>query len=142
MSAPDPFSDAVKRIKAEMDMQAVLGNFGWVAVKLEDGSPADHVAYPRRQDAVKHMRHDRDRYLYLEIQPDGMTEQEAKAVLKYARVVHSLGFRIPDPEFDYDATMPAQKWDRRAMAGQLASGRPLDPNGYTNLPSERHPAHG
>ena len=140
--------DAAKRVRDAMDMHAVAGAFGWVAFHLADGRPADHVAYPRWQDAVTHMHGDRDHYLYLEIQPGGMPLNEAVAVLRYARLIHSQGWRIPGPDFAGELTaMPAQKHDRRAMARQLITGRPLGdlrlPNGgYTNLPSERRIQHG
>lgn len=131
--------DAAKRVKDEVDMHAVLGKRGWAAFALADGRPADHVAYERRQDAVRHMRWDRDDYLYLEIQPDGMPLREAVAVLKYARLVHAMGWRIPGPEFDMPPGMPAQPRDRLLMARQLASGCPLVPEGFalSNLPAER-----
>lgn len=131
------YSDDVKRVKDEMDMHAVAGSHGWVAFHLSDGRPANHTAYERRQDAVLAMRWDRDNFMYVEIQPGGMELKEAEAVLAYARLISKMGFRIPDPEFDYDATMPYQPWDRARMARQLVSGKPLDPFGYTNLPSER-----
>jgi hypothetical protein len=116
------YSDAARRIMAEMTMHAVARSQGWVAFKLEDGSPLDHVSYESRFDAVKAAKWDRDRFIYLEIQPDGMTLQEAHAVLVYARALHAAGFRIPGPEFEYDASMPMFAADRAKQIRHLASG--------------------
>jgi hypothetical protein len=139
---PD-FRDAVKRIKYAMDIHAVAGSYGWAAFKLEDGS-TDNVAYESWKAAVKSTKWDRDNYMYLEIQPDGMhSELEAAAVFDYARTLHKGGYRIPSPDWEAGAlasSMPNQPWDKKTMAKQLISGKPLDPNGYTNLnhlPSER-----
>lgn len=131
--------EAAKRLKDEMDLHAIAKSRGWVAFHLADGKPADHVVYERRQDAVKHMRWDRDNFLYLEIQPDGMPLKEGIAVLTWARFVHKMGWRIPDPEFDMPPGMPRTRRDRRLMARQLVSGKPLVPEGFalSNLPSER-----
>lgn len=133
----DTWPDDVRRVKDEMDMHAVAGARGWVAFHLADGRPLDHTAYPVRILAVKAAKWDRDNYMYAEIQPDGMPYREASAVLKYARSLHEAGWRIPDPEFDYDASMPRTAADRKRMARQLVSGKPLSPQHITtNLPSE------
>lgn len=121
-------------------MHAVAGSRGWAVLTLQDGRPLDHVPYPTWSDAVKAAGHDRDRYVFLEIQPDGMQPPEAVAVLKYARTLHALGYRIPGPDFAGEVTaMPLRKADRARMAKQLVSGRPLVPAGFamSNLPSER-----
>jgi hypothetical protein len=139
LNKTDPFTDAGNRIKYAMDLHAVAGSYGWASFKLEDGS-SDNTAYDSWSAAVKAKNWDRDNYMYLEIQPGGMASvEEAKAVLNYARVIHNLGHRIPSPDWEhYQAmSMPTQSWDRARMAKQLASGKPLDPNGYSNLPSER-----
>lgn len=137
-------TDEAKRIKDEMDLHAVAGSFGWAVFRLSDGAPVDHVAYERWQDAVRHMRWDRDNYMYVEIQPGGMPYNEAQAVLNYARGIRKMGHRIPAPDWaDHQAmSMPYQPWDRRTMARQLVSGRPLDSRGFSNLPSERLIQHG
>lgn len=134
---PDP----VKRIKDEMDMHAILKQQGFVVISLQDGKPLDHAAYPTWSDAVKAARWDRDHYIYLEIQPDGMTYQEASAVLDYARKLYAGGYRIPSPEWkDHMAsTMPLNPVDRKRMVKQLISGKPLIPSDipYGNLPNLR-----
>lgn len=131
--------DAAKRIKEAMDLHAIASDHGWAVCHLADGKPMDHTAYPTWQAAVKAARWDRDNFMYLEIQPDGMPLQEAIAVLKFARFVHSQGWRIPDPTFNMPPGMPAQRRDRALMARQLVSGKPLVPEGYalSNLPAER-----
>jgi hypothetical protein len=135
----DPFTDAASRIKYDMDLHAVAGSSGWAAFALADGS-SDHTAYDTWSDAVKSKNWDRDNYMYLEIQPDGMPSvEEAKRVLHYARTIHTLGHRIPSPDWEHyqSMSMPYQSWDRARMAKQLASGKPLDANGYSNLPATR-----
>ncbi len=106
----------------EMTMHAVARSQGWAVFRLADGTPADHTPYPARTEAVAAMRWDRDNFLYLEIQPDGMEPRAAQAVLNYARALHDAGFRLPDPEFDYDASMPAFSWDRAKTIRHLVSG--------------------
>ena len=110
----------VHRIADEMTMHAVAKSHGWVCFRLQDGAPIGHMAYPTRSEAVRFMRWDLDNVLYLEIQPDGMSLREAEAVLKYARALHDAGFRIPGPEFEYDASMPTFAADRRSQISHLA----------------------
>lgn len=133
--------DAVKRVKDEMDMHALLKQRGWVALSLADGKPLDHACYPTWNDAVKATRWDRDNYIYLEVQPDGMPYQEAAAVLDFARKLHAGGYRIPNPDWtDYQASvMPRTAHDRRRAAKQLLTGKPLLPFDvpYGNLPAMR-----
>lgn len=133
--------DDVKRVKDAMDMHAVAGARGWVALALADGRPLDNAAYDSWNDAVKAAKWDRDRYIFLEIQPDGMSYREAKAVLDYARTLWDAGFRIPSPDWEHGQamSMPTQPADRARMVRQLVSGRPLVPEGYamSNLPAER-----
>lgn len=116
------FSDDARRIADEMTMHAVAKSQGWAVFSLSDGRPLDHCPYPTRTLAVRAAKWDRDNYLYLEIQPDGMQPKEAEAVLSYARALHNAGFRLPDPEFDYDASMPTFSWDRSKQIRHLASG--------------------
>lgn len=116
------YSDAAKRIAAEMTLYALAHDAGWAVFSLSDGTPARHFAYPRREDAVRDMHWDRDNYLYLEVQPDGMSPREAEAVLKYGRALHDAGFRIPEPDFNFDASMPLLKSDRARQIRHLASG--------------------
>jgi hypothetical protein len=114
------YSDDARRIADEMTLHAIAKSTGWAVFALATGRPANHMAYPRRQDAVRDMKWDRDNYLYLEIH--GMTPREAQAVLSYARFLHDQGWRLPDPEFDYDASMPTYSWDQLANARHLLSG--------------------
>ena len=134
------YSDDVRRVADEMDLHAVAGSSGWAVFALADGRPADHTPYESWTAAVKSTKWDRDNFMYLEIRPDGMPLREAEAVLRYARFIHSQGWRIPSPDaeqFAQATQMPYQPRDRRVMAKQLISGRPLYPDDvpYTNLPS-------
>ena len=134
------WSDDVLCVKDEMDMHAVAGAHGWAVFALADGTPLDHVPYESWNHAVKAAKWNRDNYMYLEIQPDGMTYKGAHAVLTYARVISKMGYRIPSPEWqDYQATsMPLQRHDRIRAARQLATGKPIYPGiPYSNLPQFR-----
>ena len=136
MSDRSQYPDTVLRISDSMNFHATVGNRGWASYALQDGA-TDHIAYDTWSDAVKARKWDRDNFMYLEIQPDGMPLHEAAAVVKYFRVIHQLGHRIPSPDWEagpMTASMPAQSWDRARMAKQLHDGKPLDPRGYTNLP--------
>lgn len=139
----DKWPDAVKRVKDEMDYHATMGHYGFVAIAIADGVPLDHTAYPTWAEAVKAAKWDRDNYMFPEIQPDGMpTYREANAVLEYARTIHGMGHRIPDPTDprmanigELASSMPRTAHDRRRMASQLAIGSPLVPSDvpYGNL---------
>jgi hypothetical protein len=114
------YSDDAKRISSEMTMHSLAGAAGhWACFKLQDGTPAGHTAYPTRIEAALAMRWDRDNVIYLQITPDGMQPKEADAFLKYARFLHDQGWRMPSPDFDYDAGTPALKSDRLLMARHL-----------------------
>lgn len=110
-----------RRVADAMNLHAVAKSAGWAAFKLSDGT-SDNVPYARRVDAVRAMKWDRDNYAYLEIAPDGMTDKEAYHVFKYARFLYLKGWRLPDPDFDFDPTMPAFAWDQRSSARNLISG--------------------
>lgn len=116
------YSDEAKHISDEMTMHTVNGKAGhWASFKLADGT-SDHYPYPERVLAVKANKWDRDNYVYLEITPDGMDPKAAQAVLNYARMLHDNGWRLPDPEFDYDPTMPMFEWDKKKTINHLVSG--------------------
>jgi hypothetical protein len=51
-----------------------------------------------------------------------MEPREAQAFLDYARMLHDADFRLPDPDFDFDSSMPTFSWDKRAQISHLASG--------------------
>lgn len=111
----ESYSDEAKRISHVMNIHAVAKSEGWAAFKLSDGS-SDNTPYPTRIDAVRAMKWDRDNYVYLEIAPDGMHPKAAQAFLGYARWLHDQGWRLPNPDFDYDPTMPMHSWDQKKTA--------------------------
>jgi hypothetical protein len=121
--------DAARRIADEMTIHAIAKSEGWVAFWLADGRPLDHVCYPSRVEAVRAAKWNRDNVIYLETQPDAMGVHEAMACLKYARALHAAGFRIPAPEFEFDASMPFLVTDRAKQVRHLASGGRLHPIG-------------
>lgn len=135
---PDP----VKRVKDEMDMHALAKGNGYVPFSLQTGKPIGHNSFPSRAIARRYAeKRCQDHLLILEIQPDGMTYKEADCCLRYERTLVSAGYRSPDAlETEQNSgllSMPRTKHDRKRMAKQLLSGRPLMPEGmpYGNLPS-------
>jgi hypothetical protein len=121
----DPaYADAAKRIADAMTLHAVAGNSGrWASFRLFDGREIiPHTAYATRIEAVRFAKWDRDTTVYMEIVPGGMQPREAGAFLKWARFLHAQGWRLPDPEFDFDGGMSHLKSDRLAMARHLISG--------------------
>lgn len=143
VSERDLWPDPVKRIKDAMDMHAVGKGTGYVAFSLQDGRPlSGNNTFTSRGLARQYAeRRTSDHLLILEIQPDGMTFKEADACLRYERTLISAGYRSPDSleteENSGALSMPRTKYDRKRMAKQLLSGRPLLPEGmpYGNLPS-------
>jgi hypothetical protein len=89
--------EAAKRMADVMNMHAVLKQRGWAAFALADGR-SDNVPYETRDDAVRHHKWDRDNYLYLEIPRGGVNDPlEMAGCLHYARTLHKMGYRLPDP---------------------------------------------
>jgi hypothetical protein len=116
-------------------------NGGYAVFSMQDGRPLTHDLYPSRRAArFAGEKKTTDFLLILEVQPDGMPYNEANAVLQYERTLNNLGVRSPDSlesEENSDLlSMPRNRHDRRAMAVQLRSGKPLyDPSvTYGNLP--------
>lgn len=94
--------DAAQRMTDVMNLHAVSRSRGWAAFALADGR-SDNVPYESRDDAVRHHKWDRDNFLYLEIPAGGVNDpKEMKACLHYARTLHKMGYRLPDPR-DFNA---------------------------------------
>lgn len=119
-------SPEARRIADAMTLHSIAGNAGrWASFRMSDGQEVQrHAAYGSRTEAVRFAGWDRDTTVYLEITPDGMPPGDAQDVLCYARFLHSQGWRLPAPDFDFDGGMPAFSWDRAAMARQLIGGKP------------------
>jgi hypothetical protein len=124
--SPPQYSDDVKRIANAVTMHAFAGTAGrWCAFKLQDGtSPDSNTVYDSYDDAVRSMRWDRDRFVYLFIPPDGMDPRAAKAFLTYARNLHDAGYRLPAPDDSMFAhatvpVMPLTTTDQRAQISAL-----------------------
>lgn len=141
MEERDRWPDPVRRVKDEMDFHAVAGGFGYAVFSMMDGRPLTHDTYPSRREARRAgERKTQDHLLILEVRPDGMPYREADAVLRYERALNSAGVRTPDSlESEENSgllSMPSNRHDRRRMAKQLKTGKPLYPAGtpYGNLP--------
>lgn len=92
-----PYSDAAARMADAMNLHAVAKSRGWAVFALADGK-SDNVPYPDYGDALKSTRWDRDRYCYLQIPMGGISDPaEMQGVLDYARTLHDMGARMPDP---------------------------------------------
>jgi hypothetical protein len=117
-------SDEARRIADAMTLHSIGGNAGqWASFRMSDGREVHPcTAYASRIEAVRSANWDRDTTVYLEIVPGGMEPKEAGAFLQWARFLHSQGWRLPDPDFDFDGGMPDTRADRLAMANHLISG--------------------
>lgn len=92
-----PYEDAAARMADTMNLHAVAKSRGWAVFALADGK-SDNVPYPDYGDALKSTRWDRDRYVYLQIPMGGVSDPaEMQGVLDYARTLHDMGARMPDP---------------------------------------------
>jgi len=144
---PDP----VKRVKDEMDFHAVAimaggsglseQGYGYAVFSMQDGRPITHDTYPSRGEGRRICEKlTTDFLLILQVSPDGMPYNEANAVLCYERALNNMGVQSPDAlETEQNSgllSMPRNRHDRRAMAAQLKSGKPLYPEDvtYGNLP--------
>lgn len=97
-----PFSDAAQRMADTMNLHALAKAKGWAVFTLADGR-SDSTAYETYAEALRSARWDRDRYLYLQIPAGGVSDPaEMQGCLDYARVIHDLGGRLPDPR-DFNA---------------------------------------
>jgi hypothetical protein len=136
---PEKWPDDVKRISDAMNLHAVCGkSMKWVAYALADGSsPDSHTTYDTREEAVLYRRWDRDNYFYLQVQPDGMSLEAADGFLRYARMLHDNGYRLPDPrdfnsasasgdqDFPVHSSVPLLAADRRAQILELTKRKSL-----------------
>jgi hypothetical protein len=98
------YPDDARRISDAMNLHAVAKSRGWACFALADGtSPDGNTVYATREEAILFRRWDRDNFIYLQLQPDGMTEHDAHEFLRYARFLNQNGYRLPDPrDFSLD----------------------------------------
>lgn len=93
-----PYSDAAARMADTMNLHAVCRSRGWAVFALEDGRSPELTAFEDYGSALASTRWDRDRYLYLQIPMGGVNDPaEMQACLDYARALHKMGARLPDP---------------------------------------------
>jgi hypothetical protein len=80
-----------------MNLHAIVKTRGWAVFALADGK-SDNVPYEDYGDALKSTRWDRDRFVYLQIPMGGVSDPaEMQGYLDYARTLHDMGGRPPDP---------------------------------------------
>lgn len=92
-----PYSDAAARMADTMNLHSVAKSRGWAVFALADGR-SDNTAYEDYGAALRSTGWDRDRYLYLQIPMGGVNDPaEMQACLDYARTLHDMGARLPDP---------------------------------------------
>jgi hypothetical protein len=94
-------SDAAKRASDAVNLHVIALGFGafrkWVAVALADGR-SDGELYDSKRDAVRHQRHNEDRFAFVRITPNGMTVCRAESYLGVHRKLAAAGFRLADPD--------------------------------------------
>jgi len=92
-----PYTDDARRMADAMNLHAVAKSKGWAVFALADGR-SDNTAYETYDDALRSKRWNRDRYLYLQIPAGGVNDPaEMQGCLDYARALHKMGGRLPDP---------------------------------------------
>ena len=118
--------------------------YPYAVFSMQDGRPITHDTYPSRAEGRRICEKlTSDFLLILQVSPDGMPYNEANAVLNYERGLNNMGCRTPDSlesEGNSGAlSMPRSRHDRRRMAAQLRTGKPLYPDHitYGNLPFMR-----
>lgn len=120
-----PYSDDAARMADTMNLHAIVKARGWAVFALADGR-SDATPYETYGDALLAKRWDRDRYIYLQIPMGGVNDPaEMQGCLDYARILHDMGARMPDPrdfnagdrEFPYHQP-PAMRsdWSRQIRA--------------------------
>lgn len=93
-------SDAAKRTADTYALHKIASpdNVGkWFAAKLSDGT-TDNELYDSKRDAVLHQHHDEDYYMFVQIVPGHMTEQDAQNYLNASRKMYDAGLRLADRE--------------------------------------------
>lgn len=146
----DEIQQAAMHVKGAMDMHALAGSAGQYCVfSLEDGRPVTNDTYPARGIARQYAeRKTSGALLILQVAPDGIPLKEAEACLKFERALWKGGYRTPD--YDWESMnsalleMPRMDHDKRRMARQLISGKPLctPEETYGNTPFLRPPRKG
>lgn len=126
--------DAAKRIADIVNGQAVAQPFdvlvrSWMAFKLEDGT-SDGVLYDSRPAAVAHQKGDSAKYLYISLReaPGGMLPMQARAILRFHRMVYDTpGGRVTHPT-DRQLIMPLANEDLMSQYRRLlrSSGHKLN----------------
>lgn len=93
-------TDAAKRISDAMILAWEADGWDsvgkWMSFRLDDGS-TDHVLYPSKYDAVRHVSNEM-LYAFLKTHPAGMGVCEAEIMLAFIRGAVEKGFRLADPD--------------------------------------------
>lgn len=123
-------TDAARRIHEAMALHAIAKARGYFACKLMDGRPVTNDTFPSRAAARRIAeRKTSDPLIILEVQPDGGTPKGCQIALDYERMLYSRGCRTPDAlETEENSgllSIPEFAHDRRRMARQLITGKPL-----------------
>lgn len=94
-------SDAAKKVWETYNMHRLFhstnGIGKWFACALEDGE-TDNTLYDRKQDAVRHQKHNESRFTFIRIVPSSMSQCEAEVMLATARNLNKAGMRLADPD--------------------------------------------
>lgn len=108
------YSDAAIRCSDIVNLHVMAGGVGrWCSIRLSDGG-SDGAIYDTREQAISHQL--RPEYTtQVLIPPDGMSHQEAEAVLKYWRALVDANVRDDDPRLE----MPLIPLTRRDIARQI-----------------------
>lgn len=94
-------SDAAKRVSDTYELHRAVNGANaighWFASALSDGI-SDGVMYDNKHDAITHQHHNEQHYVYIQINPGGMSPCEAEAFLRIHRDMYDAGIRLADPD--------------------------------------------
>ncbi len=107
------YSDAARRVADAANLHSHAVGFAnasgkWIACKLADGE-SDGVLYDSKHDAIRSQKMDEKYYVYVNLQPTGMTYSQAETYLTFVRQMYDAGWRIKGVDGDRTPLLPSAK---------------------------------
>lgn len=115
-------SDASKRISASYNLHRMAGARPgqWFAVRLADGTSADHdTVYDSKQAAVAHQGHSEHWFAFIQIAAPSMSICEAASVLRWQRQQAAL--KLADRDDKYGGLEVIPRLSAAGVDRQLAA---------------------
>jgi len=127
-------SDASMRVSDEYRLHRMAdpsGSMGrWIACRLSDGS-SDHVLYDSKRDAVTHMHHNEQWYMFVQIGPHDMSPCAAEAFIRVKRTLDNAGIKLTDPDHrngGMDVIPRIAREDQVSQMRSIVSGGRIEPS--------------